>query len=384
MAWCGAGLMNAVLVSSVAVAVYFVRGGRQSPAQRHAYWSFLLLLLLSPVGLVWPVAGTDVGLAGVLGQIWLTGSLLFLIQRLICLAVAWRQIGAGDEVENSAAQRLVADVARQAGLTNMPRFVLSDVASPQLFGLPGAVAILFPVRVWRVLDSSSRRALLAHELGHLRRRDHWVRLLEIVTQILFWWLPIVWIAARQIETAEEDCCDNWVVHQMNVNRRAYADGILMTLQLARRPRGGLTDRLLAYTHWMLPGSEVSIEHRLRRIMMAPPLPHVLPSWRLRGMAVLGACLSLMLLSMAAPLFEPATGPLEPVAEPFVAELPKPSPAPQASTFSLRQTNPGGKLPAQATEIRQLDLVAPESPFADATDDLRLEVQPLANAEERPL
>ena len=52
-------------------------------------------------------------------------------------------------------------------------------------------------------------AVLAHELAHLKRRDHWVRRLEAIVLGLYWWYPGAWWARRQLERAEEECCDAW-------------------------------------------------------------------------------------------------------------------------------------------------------------------------------
>ena len=56
-----------------------------------------------------------------------------------------------------------------------------------------------------------RDAVLIHELAHLKRRDHWVRRLEAVVLGLDWWNPVAWWARREIEKAEEECCNAWIV-----------------------------------------------------------------------------------------------------------------------------------------------------------------------------
>ena len=47
------------------------------------------------------------------------------------------------------------------------------------------------------LDEDGLATLLAHELAHVRRLDHWVRWLELVTFGLYWWYPLlVWVRRR--------------------------------------------------------------------------------------------------------------------------------------------------------------------------------------------
>src|SRR5205085_2360482 len=75
----------------------------------------------------------------------------------------------------------------------------------------GRPRVLLPAALWARLSEAQRDALLLHELAHLRRGDHWVRRLELAVLGLYWWLPTVWWARREIQRAEEECCDAWVV-----------------------------------------------------------------------------------------------------------------------------------------------------------------------------
>jgi uncharacterized membrane protein len=70
---------------------------------------------------------------------------------------------------------------------------------------------------------------LAHELAHLRRRDHWVRLLELCVTSFYWWFPVVWWIRRSLREAEEHCCDAWVIDILPGSERAYARTLLETI-----------------------------------------------------------------------------------------------------------------------------------------------------------
>src|SRR5262249_53249406 len=79
------------------------------------------------------------------------------------------------------------------------------------------------------LTAAQQDTLLVHELAHLCRRDHWVRLLEVVVLGLYWWHPVVWYARRELREAEEQCCDAWVVWALPGARRCYATAVVETL-----------------------------------------------------------------------------------------------------------------------------------------------------------
>jgi hypothetical protein len=89
--------------------------------------------------------------------------------------------------------------------------------------------MLLPANLSILSNGEQRQALLAHELAHLLRRDHWVRYLEFLCMGLFWWHPVVWLARRALREAEEQCCDAWVVATLPQSGRAYALALVETL-----------------------------------------------------------------------------------------------------------------------------------------------------------
>jgi bla regulator protein BlaR1 len=127
-------------------------------------------------------------------------------------------------------QRHASNLAREMGIKHCPEvWLLSAVVSPMLWCVGGRARILFPSELATQLDKGAMATLLTHELAHYYRGDHWVRMLEFVVTGLFWWHPAVWIARREIEIHEEQCCDSWVVGQFPKAPRRYADALLATI-----------------------------------------------------------------------------------------------------------------------------------------------------------
>jgi RND family efflux transporter MFP subunit len=132
----------------------------------------------------------------------------------------------------------VARLADRFGLRRIPDvyFVPARV-SPMLWA-PGRTArLLLPADLWGELTIEQQDAVLAHELAHLRRGDPWVRRLELLVGGLYWWHPAVWWARREIEAAEEQCCDAWVAWALPDSGQAYATALLSTVTYlsGRRP-----------------------------------------------------------------------------------------------------------------------------------------------------
>jgi beta-lactamase regulating signal transducer with metallopeptidase domain len=101
--------------------------------------------------------------------------------------------------------------------------------SPLLWALGARARLVLPLDLWQQLDPEQRSTLLAHELAHALRRDHWIRWLEFVTVGLYWWHPVAWWARHELQQAEEQCCDAWVVHTFPWSGKAYARALLQTV-----------------------------------------------------------------------------------------------------------------------------------------------------------
>lgn len=96
-----------------------------------------------------------------------------------------------------------AALAQGAGCAAPELRVAPQIGSP--LAAPGG-SILLPV--WALsLAGEQRRALLAHELAHLQRRDPQWRLLLALWRGLLWPLPLSAIAVRRLETLAEFQCD---------------------------------------------------------------------------------------------------------------------------------------------------------------------------------
>jgi WD40 repeat protein/beta-lactamase regulating signal transducer with metallopeptidase domain len=119
-------------------------------------------------------------------------------------------------------------VAARLGFRRCPGvWLLPGALSPMVWAGVGRLRIYFPAGLLERLGEEERASLLAHELAHIRRRDHWVRWLEVLVLGLFWWYPLAFFARRRLQAHEEECCDAWVVAA--VEPRVYAAAILDTL-----------------------------------------------------------------------------------------------------------------------------------------------------------
>ncbi len=224
-------------------------------------------------------------LGGALCWIWLLGSSvigLCTTARILRFRRLLRHAQPAPARFEREAQRL----ARELGLRRAPRLLLASVPSPMLWGLPPAT-IVFPADLLDILDRRSRETLLLHELAHYRRRDHWIRILEIVTTILYWWHPCVWWGRREMRAAEEECCDAWVVSQTPENRSIYARALMTVID------GLAGDRVRIPPVASGIGDFQSAANRLQTIMLGSPQREMG-----RGTRVAVACIAVPWLCLA--------------------------------------------------------------------------------------
>jgi beta-lactamase regulating signal transducer with metallopeptidase domain len=168
---------------------------------------------------------------------WLNGlAFVWLISALACLLwTLWRvccfqRLLRHARPAPAELQRQTDQLAGRLGLRSRPVvYLVAGAVSPMVWGIGSRSRLLFPARLLERLDREQRATLLVHELAHIRRRDHWVRLLELLVQGLYWWHPLFWWARRELHEAEEQCCDAWVVSILKGAGHAYAVALLQTV-----------------------------------------------------------------------------------------------------------------------------------------------------------
>jgi beta-lactamase regulating signal transducer with metallopeptidase domain len=77
------------------------------------------------------------------------------------------------------------------------------------------------------------RAVLLHELSHIRRGDYFTKLLARTVCSLFWFLPFVWIAYSRLSREQETACDLSVLRR-GIRPTEYAQHILSIAYISMR------------------------------------------------------------------------------------------------------------------------------------------------------
>ena len=142
------------------------------------------------------------------------------------------------EAAPAAVHRMATQLSSRLGLRHVPDVLMSSRALPPLVWSIGLCPrVILPSELFARLSTEAQATILAHELVHIRRGDHLVRLLELAATTVFWWHPVVWCASWQLRDLEEQCCDGRVVELVPHQARTYAAAMVDTLEfLCERPR----------------------------------------------------------------------------------------------------------------------------------------------------
>lgn len=148
----------------------------------------------------------------------------------------------------STAQRLLTRLAYRG---KVPRLGGSfRVNSPALLGLMKPL-VLFPLAMVNQLSPAQVEAVLAHELSHLSRYDHWANFFQSLIEILFYFNPAMHWISHRIREEREHCCDDQVA-SLGIDPLLYAKTLFQLeeqrrlspqLSLAARPAGSLLGRI---------------------------------------------------------------------------------------------------------------------------------------------
>ena len=170
--------------------------------------------------------------------LWGAGVLLMVAHSLRGYRASRALVRSATECTDAGLQQALQLAAEAHGLRRAPRLKLSaQIRSPQLIG-PWRPVLLLPARELPAMSADDLDMALTHELIHLQRRDLWWGLLPALSQHLFFFHPLVHVAAREYALAREEACDGAVVAGHDHCRHDYGR-LLVQLGVAPRPAVGV-------------------------------------------------------------------------------------------------------------------------------------------------
>jgi uncharacterized protein (TIGR03435 family) len=146
----------------------------------------------------------------ILLAIWILGSCVVAVRWLL----TWMR-----------ARRLLRAAVPMAIDAPIPVLTSATFYEPAVFGIFRPV-LLLPDGIRERLTPEQFRAILAHELCHVRRRDNLKAALHMVVESIFWFHPLVWWMRSRLIEERERACDEEVV-RLGSDPGVYARSILL-------------------------------------------------------------------------------------------------------------------------------------------------------------
>jgi beta-lactamase regulating signal transducer with metallopeptidase domain/HEAT repeat protein len=293
-----------------------------------------------------------VGVAGALLRILGGG---FAVRRLLHRAQPvnsqdWRGplFEAADRLELSDAPRLLMS-------SELPMPFVAGILRPSIV-LPAAAA------EW---TQDRRRAVLLHELAHVRRSDLALNLIVRIVCALYWFHPLVHVAARRLRAESERACDDLVLH-VGTRASTYADHLLDIVRGAGHSRTPAIALPMAQRREFEGRMLAILEADVRR---EPP--------RRRHTALVAVATSLIVLPLAA--MTPTMTSATPAAEPQPPQSPVVAAETPSEQLPLAERETATPAPASPAPVRKSTtdqrqdtsvIAALRSALRDANDDVR--------------
>jgi beta-lactamase regulating signal transducer with metallopeptidase domain len=219
---------------------------------------------------------------------WLCGVVIMLL-RAVCIAVGGSRLRRQSRAwEDERMLALVEQLRKSIGIARRIRVAVGEHIS-----VPGVVGciwptLLLPASMVSGVSTDDLRAILAHELAHIRRYDYLVNFCQMVVEAILFFNPAVWWISKQIRFEREACCDKAGITATG-QRIRYAE---VLAGWAQRLKDTNVKGAAAMVGFGRAGDSGSMLERVRRIVVAGHRPRLRVSWHIAAITLI---LSLVLL-----------------------------------------------------------------------------------------
>ena len=171
------------------------------------------------------------GLAASAFLAWAVGASVMLARLAVSIGRVVRLRHSSRPVQDEGQRSLMSEIGRRSGLHRIPELRVSRrLASPIAVGF-GRPMVILPEHLLGSVSEDALRDILVHEAAHIRRRDHWIVLMQGLAGALYWPIPTVHALNRAIGREREALCDAQVLEGRDPV--GYGETLLLVAELAR-------------------------------------------------------------------------------------------------------------------------------------------------------
>ena len=141
-------------------------------------------------------------------ELWFVGVILFSLRTAGGFFLIARLRRRDAKPLRSELLALCREMQNRLGIARAIRFCESlQLDAPAVVGWFKPV-VLLPIAALTGLTELQLRAVIAHELAHIRRFDSFFNLFQVIGESLLFYHPAVWWLNKRIRTERENCCDD--------------------------------------------------------------------------------------------------------------------------------------------------------------------------------
>jgi beta-lactamase regulating signal transducer with metallopeptidase domain len=222
---------------------------------------------------IWRPAALGSAASSIVVAIWSLGVLAVSLRLLGGWMLTRRLTRHAVSAVGPSIERAAHTIAERLQLRRAVRIVESGaVIVPTLVGWMKPI-VLLPAVALSGLTPEQLRAILAHELAHVRRHDYLVNLLQSVVETLLFYHPATWWVSSQVRAEREHCCDDLAVEVCG-DRLVYASALAELTTIAN------------HRAFALAATDGSLLDRVQRILGRPrPVKEPAPVWAILALFV---------------------------------------------------------------------------------------------------
>lgn len=143
--------------------------------------------------------------------IWVLGMLVMIVFAVISRLRLYRLEQSALPLQNRAVIQLFAECAKELHIKRtIPVYSTAFCKSPFTIGFLSP-RIYIPIHLISEFDPGNMRYMLLHELQHYKHKDAIVNTLMNLTQIVYWFHPLVWFVFKEMRSEREIACDSYVL-----------------------------------------------------------------------------------------------------------------------------------------------------------------------------
>ena len=119
---------------------------------------------------------------------------------------------------------------------------------------------------WDDWSDSCREMIIRHEMTHIRRKDSWFRIIQILVQSLYAFYPLIWLLNRKLDEYREMACDDASAGRHRSQSVEYARALVQIAEDLKRSEINYSSvsALIRQRNELLNRVQYQLEERMKR------------------------------------------------------------------------------------------------------------------------